>query len=62
MGVKHTVLPDGQPPTGAFTVLAQMCGLNLMKRRWAPPYSPKMAREGTLAFLYSILDFDFSGN
>ena len=25
-GVKHTVLPDGQPPTAAFTVLAQLCG------------------------------------
>ena len=26
MGVKHTVLPDGQSPTVAFTVLAQLCG------------------------------------
>ena len=26
MGVKHTVLPDGQPSTVAFTVLAQLCG------------------------------------
>ena len=26
MGLKHTVLPDGQPPTVAFTVLAQLCG------------------------------------
>ena len=26
MGVKHTVLPDGLPPTVAFTVLAQLCG------------------------------------
>ena len=26
MGVKHTVLPSGQPPTAAFTVLAQLCG------------------------------------
>ena len=26
MGVKHTVLPDGQRPTVAFTVLAQLCG------------------------------------
>ena len=24
MGVKVTVLPDGQPPTVAFTVLAQL--------------------------------------
>ena len=24
-GVKHTVVPDGQPPTVAFTVLAQLC-------------------------------------
>ena len=24
--VKHTVLPDGQPPTVAFTVLAQLFG------------------------------------
>ena len=26
VGVKHTVLPDGQPPTVAFTVVAQLCG------------------------------------
>ena len=26
MGVKHTVLPDGQSPTVAFTVLVQLCG------------------------------------
>ena len=26
MGVKHTVLPDGQPSAVAFTVLAQLCG------------------------------------
>ena len=26
MGVKHTVLPDGQSPAVAFTVLAQLCG------------------------------------
>ena len=25
MGVKHTVLSDGQPETVAFTVLAQLC-------------------------------------
>ena len=24
--MKHTVLPDGHPPTAAFTVLAQLCG------------------------------------
>ena len=49
MGVKHTVLPDGQPATVAFTVLAQLCGpVRLMKWRSVPPYSPKMVREGTL--------------
>ena len=26
MGVKHTVLPDGQAPTVAFSMLAQLCG------------------------------------
>ena len=26
MGVKHTVLPDGQPPTVAYNVLAKLCG------------------------------------
>ena len=26
MGVKNTVLPDGQPPAVAFTVPAQLCG------------------------------------
>ena len=25
MGVTHTVLPDGQSPTVAFTVLAHLC-------------------------------------
>ena len=25
MGVKHTLLPDGQLPTVAFTVLAHLC-------------------------------------
>ena len=25
-GVKHAVLPDGQPPTVAFIALAQLCG------------------------------------
>ena len=48
MGVKHTVLPDGQLPTVAFTVLAQLRGQKLMKVRWAPPYSPKLVREGSL--------------
>ena len=28
MGAKHTLLPDGQPPTVAFTMLAQLCGPN----------------------------------
>ena len=26
MGVKHTVPPDGQPPTVACIVLTQLCG------------------------------------
>ena len=26
MGVKHIVLPDGQPLTVAFNVLTQLCG------------------------------------
>ena len=26
MGVKHRVLPDGQPQIISFTVLAQLCG------------------------------------
>ena len=26
MGVTQTVLPDGQPPAVACTVLAQLCG------------------------------------
>ena len=26
MRVKHTVLPNGQPPSVASTVLAQLCG------------------------------------
>ena len=29
MGVKHKVLPDGQPPTVALTVIAQLLGLKI---------------------------------
>ena len=47
MGVKHTVLPDGQPPAVAFTVLAYLCCPKANETRWAPPCSPKMVREGT---------------
>ena len=32
MGVKHTVLPDGQPPTVAFTVLAQLLMLHNLEK------------------------------
>ena len=36
MGVKHTVLPDGQPPTVAFAMLVQLRGLNVIQLWWAP--------------------------
>ena len=38
MGVKHTVLPGGQPSTVAFTVLAHLCG----------PKANEMEMEGIL--------------
>ena len=52
-GMKHTVLPDGQPSTVAFTVLAQLCGPKAddKDRCPPPPHSPKMARGGTLALI-----------
>ena len=53
-GVKHTVLPDGQPPNVAFTLPARLFAQSLMKRRWAPPRSPKMVREGTFDHFASM--------
>ena len=57
MLVKHTVLPDGQPPTVAFTVLAHLCGPKANEMGWAPPYPPKMVRKETLTFFEIELGF-----
>ena len=53
MGVKHTVLQDGQPQLQHSLCLHRYVAQRLMKWRSVPPYSPKMAREGTFAL------FDF---
>ena len=57
MGVNHTMLPDGQPPTVAFTVLAQLCGpkaneTEMGDGRWAM---------GTTLFTKNVegMNFDF---
>ena len=46
MGVKHTMLPDGQPETAAFNVLARLFDPTAKERVCAPHYSPKNVREG----------------
>ena len=55
MGVKHTVPPDGQPPTVAFAVLARLCGPNASETEMGATLFTKMVREGTSNF-----DFEYS--
>ena len=50
IGVKHTVLPDSQFPTVAFTVLAQPCGPKANEKEMGAAPFPKMVREGTFIF------------
>ena len=47
MGVTQTVLPDGQPPTVAFTVLAKLCGPKANETEMGATLSTEMVREGT---------------
>ena len=52
MAVQRTVLQDGQPPNVAFTVLARLCGSKTNEMEPGIAHSPKMVREGTLAFFF----------
>ena len=54
--VKPPVQPDGQRPTVAFTMIAQLCGSQANETGWAPPCLPKMAREITLPFFFDTED------
>ena len=57
MGLKNTVLPDGQPPTVAVTVLVQLCGLKANETELAAVLFTKMAKQGILTLtLYIILE------
>ena len=47
MGVKHTVLPDGQPPTVPLIVLAQLCGPKANESEHPLADSQRMVREVT---------------
>ena len=46
MGVKLAVLPDAQPPTAAFNMLAKLCGPKADGTEVGTVLSIKMAREG----------------
>ena len=48
MGVKYTVLPDGQPLNLPITVLAKLYEPMANATEMGTAYSPKMAREATL--------------
>ena len=47
MGVKDTVLPHGQPPTVAFTVVAQLCGPKAKETEMGAALFTEMAKEGS---------------
>ena len=59
MGVKHTVLPDGQPPTVAFAVLAQLCDPHANEAKMDATLFTNTVRQGIFAlsiFRYLILN------
>ena len=47
--IEHTLLPDGQPPTAEFNVLAQLCDPKA-KRRRAPPHLTKNGEGNNFVF------------
>ena len=47
MVVKHIVLPDGQHPTVAFTLPAQLCGPKANETEIGAALFTKMVRTGT---------------
>ena len=53
MGVKHTVLPDDQPPVVEFTVLAQLCGPRASETEKGATLFTKNSEGRTLTFILS---------
>ena len=51
VGLKHTMLPDGQPPPAAFTVLAQLCGPKANEAQMGSALFTKNGEGKTLPFL-----------
>ena len=47
---KHTVLPDGQPPTVSFNVLPLLCGPQASEAEMGATSFTKVATEGTFTF------------
>ena len=54
--MKHTVLPDDQPPTVAFTVIAQLCGRKANEMEMDVALFTTMTREGTLTMTLTCLE------
>ena len=53
--MKHTVLPDGQPPTVALTVLAQLCGPKANETEMGATLFAKNGEGRKFAFEFFIL-------
>ena len=56
MGVKHKVLRDGQPPTVAFTVLAQLCGPKANETEMGLALFTKNGEGRKFGFFYQAVD------
>ena len=56
MGGKQTMQLDSQPLNVVFTVLYSCVAQKPMKRKLAPPCSPKMAKEGTLTLTLTLIN------
>ena len=55
LGMKHTVLPDVQLPTVAFTVLAQLCGPQADKREMGVALFTKNGEEKNIDFEFDLI-------
>ena len=64
MGVKHTVLPDGQLPTVAITVLVQLRGPQVNEREMGVALFTKNGEGRTLTVIppYIFLDGNYKNN
>ena len=54
MGVKHTVLPDGQPLTVAVIALVQLCGPKGNETAMGATQLTRMVREGTSTLYWFV--------